>query len=61
MEDIAPESVQGEIADLFAAWLSTDTWQESYTFLKEHTTQLLSDEAIKLLDELVYKADYSQW
>jgi hypothetical protein len=56
MGDIVPESAQREIADLFEAWRSIDTWQESYTFLKEHATQLLSDEAIKLLDMLVDNA-----
>jgi hypothetical protein len=50
MSDTTPTTDSTELIEILEGWLNTKTWEESRTFLQEHTQQLLSDETLTLFD-----------
>ncbi|MDQ2886276.1 MAG: tetratricopeptide repeat protein [Chloroflexota bacterium] len=52
-EEEPGEPVPDELVKLFQAWIDTDTWEESYEFLKNNAVRLLNAEALSALDRLI--------
>ena len=53
MSNTPPDSTSENLTRLLTEWIHADTWNASEAILKANSERLLSDEALKALDDLL--------